>query len=248
MPGNKENNVNFCEVDTADGLSWIPYEIRWSKRARYIRLGISENNNAMLVIPMRSSEKDALVFLKSKGDWIKKRLENSRPRQNLFQFLEKRPFLSANGKRLRTTFAFSEGKPKVQLNMEERTAKFTFPYMQELETPMRNALHAFAKRVISERAKFLAAKIGKNLNRVTVRDQSSLWGSCSGRGNISLNWRLVLLRPRLHDYIIWHELAHLTCFDHSGKFWELLNTYDPNAKTHNKEIGEITTVIMSLGR
>jgi predicted metal-dependent hydrolase len=54
---------------------------------------------------------------------------------------------------------------------------------------------------------------------VSVRNQRSRWGSCSARGTVSLNWRLVRTPDNVRDYIILHELAHLREMNHSDRFW-----------------------------
>ena len=58
-----------------------------------------------------------------------------------------------------------------------------------------------------------------DVKHVTVRNQRSRWGSCSGTGTISLNWRLVQTPDSVRDYIIYHELAHLREMNHSDRFW-----------------------------
>ena len=83
---------------------------------------------------------------------------------------------------------------------------------------------------------------------VSVRNQVSRWGSCSYRGTISLNWRLVLLDPELMDYVILHELAHLKQMNHSNKFWKQLEKYDPLYKKHEAAIDKISSQIMRVAR
>lgn len=64
-------------------------------------------------------------------------------------------------------------------------------------------------------------------NKVTIRNQFSRWGSCSRKGNLNFNFRIALLPPELADYIIVHELCHLGEFNHSRKFWELVEKTVP---------------------
>jgi predicted metal-dependent hydrolase len=89
----------------------------------------------------------------------------------------------------------------------------------------------------------LAALHGLTVNRVTVRDQRSRWGSCSRLGTISLNWRLVQMPPAVSDYIILHELAHLRVMNHSRKYWKLVEQLCPEfraaeawLKAHGREL------------
>jgi predicted metal-dependent hydrolase len=64
-------------------------------------------------------------------------------------------------------------------------------------------------------------------NKITVRNQSSRWGSCSRKGNLNFNYRIARIAPELADYIIVHELCHLGEFNHSRKFWELVEKVIP---------------------
>ena len=64
-----------------------------------------------------------------------------------------------------------------------------------------------------------AGRHNLQVNRVSVRNQRTRWGSCSRRGQISLNWRLVQTPVSVRDYIVLHELAHLKEMNHSRRFW-----------------------------
>jgi predicted metal-dependent hydrolase len=78
------------------------------------------------------------------------------------------------------------------------------------------------------RLRHFAENLGVRPTRITVRSQKTRWGSCSVRGTISLNWRLMLLPSVLADYVLAHELCHLRHLDHSPRFWALLSTLMPD--------------------
>ncbi len=76
-----------------------------------------------------------------------------------------------------------------------------------------------AAAALPPRCVALGAPHGLVPARVVIGDQRSRWGSCSARGSISLNWRLVQMPPEVADYVMLHELVHLEHPDHSRRFW-----------------------------
>jgi predicted metal-dependent hydrolase len=73
-------------------------------------------------------------------------------------------------------------------------------------------------------------------NKVTVRNQSTRWGSCSKSGNLNFNYKLALLPENLVDYVVVHELCHLGEFNHSKNFWDLVARTVPNYKDRRQEL------------
>jgi len=80
-------------------------------------------------------------------------------------------------------------------------------------------LRSMAETQLAERCRELADKHAVPITGVSVRDQRSRWGSCSARGSISLNWRLIRMPGYVSDYVILHELMHRRQPNHSSKFW-----------------------------
>lgn len=93
-----------------------------------------------------------------------------------------------------------------------------------------------ARTLVKERIKFFNHHYKFTVNRISIRNQRSRWGSCSKKGNLNFNYRLVLLPPEVADYIIVHELCHLGEFNHSKKFWELVAKTIPDYKQIRKEL------------
>jgi predicted metal-dependent hydrolase len=84
-----------------------------------------------------------------------------------------------------------------------------------------------ARLVISDLARQEAGGIGVTYRRIRIGGQRTLWGSCSPRGTLSFNWRLVLAPPEVLDYVVVHELCHLRVPNHSRRFWELVERHRP---------------------
>jgi len=244
----KKNEVNFCEIETAKGRLWVPYELRRSRRSRYIRLSLSIAKHALLTLPLRSTDEEGVLFLKSQGEWITRKMGVVSRHLSMLEYLHKKPFITAGAKKTAVEIRFTKGNPHVEWNPLNESVQVKIDSTENTELQLRDALYSFAKSVIKQRALCLVDKTGVQIHRISVRDQSTVWGSCSDRRNISLNWRLLLLTPPLQDYIIYHEIAHLTHLNHSSSYWKLLRSYDPQAGNHDHRISQLSMDIMPLGR
>lgn len=72
------------------------------------------------------------------------------------------------------------------------------------------------------------------LNKILIKDQKTIWGSCSSENNLNLNWRLIMAPKFVSDYIIYHELCHTKHLDHSDRFWNLVGKTCPRYKEAEK--------------
>ena len=101
---------------------------------------------------------------------------------------------------------------------------------ENIRARARAFLSEFALHRIRERIAHFHPSIGGEFFRVTVRSQRSRWGSCSSKHNLNFNWRLILAPPRCLDYVVIHELCHLTEFNHSPRFWSMVEKHMPDYK------------------
>lgn len=119
--------------------------------------------------------------------------------------------------------------------------------LQVMEKRYRNA----ARDVFTSRAAYYQQFTGGNYTSITVRDQKTRWGSCSSRGTLSFNYRLIFAPPKVLDYVVVHELCHLTHMDHSKSFWAMVEQIMPDYRTCKdwlKEHGHELNLISYLER
>lgn len=83
-----------------------------------------------------------------------------------------------------------------------------------------------------------ADRMDVTYGRVTIRDQKTRWGSCSSRGNLNFNWRLLLMPEDVMDYVVVHELAHRREMNHSAAFWKIVETYLPDYRIRRQWLKE----------
>jgi predicted metal-dependent hydrolase len=91
-----------------------------------------------------------------------------------------------------------------------------------------------ALKLIKENTKRLADKFNLKYKSVSVKNQSSRFGSCSHSGSLNFNWQIILFPVPIFEHIILHELTHLIVKNHSKMFWELLGSYDKNWRENNQ--------------
>lgn len=95
-----------------------------------------------------------------------------------------------------------------------------------------------AREYITKRVYFYHQITGGTFHTITIRDQKSRWGSCSSRGTLSFNYRLIFAPPGILDYVVVHELCHLTHMDHSKNFWNMVEQIMPDYKNRRNWLKE----------
>lgn len=97
----------------------------------------------------------------------------------------------------------------------------------------------YSKEYIELRVEHFCKLMELRYNKLSFRKMKSRWGSCSSRKNITLNSELTKLEKELIDYVVVHELAHLTHMNHSKEFHQLVEEFLPNSKTFRKKLKNI---------
>jgi predicted metal-dependent hydrolase len=92
------------------------------------------------------------------------------------------------------------------------------------------------EKIVQQRLEFFNRHYNLQYQRITIRDQKTRWGSCSSKGNLNFNYKILFLSPEVRDYIIVHELCHLKEMNHSRRFWNLVAETIPNYVELRKEL------------
>lgn len=102
-----------------------------------------------------------------------------------------------------------------------------------------------AQDILPQKVSAWAQKMGVEYNNIVIKDQKTLWGSCSQKKNLNFSYRLIKMPLSIIDYLIVHELAHLIHFDHSPEFWACVATYIPNYKEARKWLNTNRYAVMA---
>lgn len=200
------------------GSDTVPIRyVRNHKARRYI-LRLQPDGSVRATVPRVGSLKQARAFVGGNREWIVRQL---RKRQEQ----PANPTTWQHGTEI--LYRGETVTLHVATTGNEQTISFADQMLRTRPTSnVRLAVEHHLRRLavpeITARTLELAALHKLSVRRVTVRNQRSRWGSCSRRGTISLNWRLIQSPVYVRDYIIFHELAHLREHNHSGRFWAVV--------------------------
>ncbi len=95
-----------------------------------------------------------------------------------------------------------------------------------------------ARDIFTRKTAYYAALMGVTYGRISIREQKTRWGSCSSKGNLNFNWRLIFAPDEVLDYIVVHELAHRREMNHSSAFYHIVETVLPDYKKEQKWLRE----------
>jgi len=203
----------------------VPVLFRRHPRARRYLLRLRADRTVMVTLPRRGSLEFARQFVASRRGWLEKQWRNLEARRTPPPVL--RPGMEAllRGRRVALEAREQDGRLEIWLDNERVPAA---ALGENLRPAVEEHLRALARRELAVRAEELARQHSAPMRRVIVRNQKTRWGSCSVRGTISLNWRLIQVPEAVRDYIILHELTHLRHLNHSPRFWAEVETVCPD--------------------
>lgn len=201
---------------------------------------------------------DAFVreFIQAKADWIiqrrrevvehqsKKKVHNFQS-GDVFLYLGEAYVLTlvaAGRKRVELVREVVENKQQVIQEMQTIDNKFivytTYFEPRNVEKQIKEWYKKQAVEYITERVEHYAQTVSENYTEITMENRKGRWGSCSSKGELTFNWRLMLAPQEIIDYVVVHELCHLKHMDHSPQYWKAVGSILPDYKVRKEWLKE----------
>lgn len=198
------------------------------RKRKTLGIKVSETGDVLVYAPFNIGIKTIDSIVKSKEDWINK----SKNRIVSYNHGDKVLFLGREYKY--NLIEVGNKNISIELEGSNFNVYFSGEKSSNLYLEIKEYLFKYYKddflKVIMSRIELIANKIGVMPGKVSIRNQKSIWGSCSKDNNISINFKLALAPVPVLDYIILHELCHIIHKNHSKDFWYLVNIHMPDYK------------------
>jgi predicted metal-dependent hydrolase len=216
--------------------SVVSYMLKRGPRCRHARLEVARESGLTAVIPQRYDMKRLPAFLESNKRWIlyalreycspTARIAEKRSRSNTVPYL---------GEYLEVVCRDNgDGIPTIRIEGNILVVSAVPSGDGLLITALEKWYRKEAANLIREKADKISTHMGLSYHRTVIKGMRSRWGSCSVKGNLNFNWKLILLPETVIDYVIIHELTHLKEMNHGRKFWELVAKECPEWRERRK--------------
>jgi len=214
----------------------IIFDIEYRNR-RTMAIQVMPPGRILVCSPLGISEDIIRERVRSKGSWIVKKLVQLREIKLVIPdrvFINGQPFLFLGKNYPLQILKNGRKRPKVFFSDD----RFYLELYELDHTKMRKAMEKWyrkkADRIIDDRVGIYIDKIGKRPQDVKVKEQKRRWGSCTAKGKLYFNWRIIMAPPAIVDYVVVHEMCHLAYLNHSKNFWQKVESILPDYKKRKK--------------
>jgi predicted metal-dependent hydrolase len=222
-------------VDELHGKTKLEWQLRVSRRARYARLRILPFGGLEVVIPTRFPRKLVAGLVAEHADWAHRQLaQQAQLRESIC--LPPALILAFDGSCTPIRYQAAESILQGELftDSAEECIDIHAAGQRAAIAELRRWIRRRARQALPPLLEHISGQTGLAYNRVSIRSQKTRWGSCSSRGNISLNDQLLFLPADAVEYLMIHELCHTRHLNHSKAFWALVQAHCPDYRTHEK--------------
>lgn len=219
--------------------TWLPdYSFVINRRSKRIHIKISPEKGLQVVIPHARAKSKAIEFLYTQKAWIEKHTHLLRNKADIV--LPEAIKIRALNRVIPVRYQQTVNNSAIKLisKPNELVLYGDIGDEQQCRISLTRWVKRQAKQILIPWLQCLAVQHDFNLNNVTIRNQTTRWGSCSQDKNISLNYKLIFFPEPWAHYILIHELCHTVFFDHSAAFWSLVGEFVPEHKFIRKRLNE----------
>jgi len=196
------------------------------KKRKTLAIRISDAGEVVVYAPIRTSVKYIENILEKKSHWVNDAKLKMLEAQN--RYGRNIPFL---GKSYNRNIIEKKGR-KVGIEFSGNMFRVYLDRESHGEADIKKALHLWYReelsKILDDRIRHFSGRMGVKPGKVTIRSQKTIWGSCTQDNNLSINLKLALAPPEVIDYIIVHELCHITHKNHSKAFWGAVDAVMPD--------------------
>ena len=230
-------------------LGWgrITYRLKRSRRRRTVGLKLDPEHGLVVHCPQSVSRRRLEEVLHRNSKWIREKSQQAEARRNAMPQVRWAPGAPLPFQGIHYPLELFFRGSKRELRLVEGRLRLVLPAKVSAglsEGELRDHLHfsfrVSARETVESRVAFFEKAVGVKPRSIRIKGQKTRWGSCSVRGILNFNWRLILAPPPVLDYVVVHELCHLVHLDHSRQFWArvgaVLPTY-PEARAWLTEHG-----------
>ena len=215
------------------------YEVTYSNR-KSVEIRIEPGGLVKLKVPKKTSDQVIEDVLKKKLDWIDEKIEKLRTSGLPVRSYEHGENVLYLGKKLRLNITH-RNTDRGRISLVDNELVLIIPSSYDSATVKEMIIALYKKllnRIIKERIHEYQKHFKFKVNKISIRDQKTRWGSCSSARNLSFNYRLMMAPIEVIDYIVVHEMCHLEHMNHSKSFWKKVHEVMPDYKKHEKFLKE----------
>ena len=226
------------------GDATIEYEVRRSERRKKTVQITVDGGGVQVAAPSKTPESELRAMVRKRAPWILSHASDEMLEATPKRFVsgETLPYL---GRNVRLVVETTDVRSP-EVRFDHWRFRIAVPKAMDdghRYERIRRAVVGWYRQRASERLPDVVQRwwprLGRGeMSRILVRDQSQRWGSCAPDGTLRFNWRAMMLKPALIEYVVVHELAHLTHRNHSADFWGLLSRVMPDAQQRRKSLRE----------
>lgn len=231
--------------------SSLEYQVRVSRRAKRLQIRVTTFGDIEVVLPQRMSPRHIQPFVSQHHDWIKRTRAK-------FLFHQSCQAVQAPGvpdlielkavdEHFQLHYNWADHS-RSTVREQDRSLHVRAVDSRAAQNGLQRWLTRKAKQHLSDNLQQLGEELGLRYKRCTIRAQKTRWGSCSSTGTISLNRALMFIEPELVRYLMTHELCHTMHMNHSPRYWQLVEHYQPDYRLFEKRLHQASLQVPHWAR